>query len=81
MICRTQLRALYGRLRDLGSVALELRSSGGRQRLLMQQQALTVRGVRASLLSLAEMVGTGCEARKAAMLTRLLRASSGSETK
>ena len=68
-------------MRDLGSAALELRSAGGRQRLLMQQQALTLRGVRTSLLSLAEMVGTGCEGRKTAVLTRLLRAAHGSETK
>ena len=76
-----QYRALYGKLRDSGAAALALRDGGGRQQLLAPPPPLTAGGVRATLLQLAEVSGTGAERRKAQSLTRLLRAARGSEVK
>ena len=76
-----QYRALYGKLRDSGAAALALRDGGGRQQLLQPPPPLTAGGVRATLLQLAEVSGTGAEGRKTQSLTRLLRAARGSEVK
>ena len=79
---RAEWSRVHGRLRDSGAAALALRDAGGgRQRLLVQPAPLSAAGVRASLLSLAELTGAGAERRKSEKLAACFRAARGVEIK
>ncbi|CAK9071350.1 unnamed protein product, partial [Durusdinium trenchii] len=56
---------------------MQLRDSGGRQKLLKKPQPLTAGSVRKALLALSELSGQGVERAKTARLSALLRAAEG----
>eukprot|EP00439_Symbiodinium_sp_Y106_P066900 s1130_g10.t8 len=78
---KADMNRLYQELHDSGQVALALRERGGKQRLLRAPQPLTAGAVRRTLLSLADLQGTGVEKAKTTRLVGLLRAAEGTELK
>eukprot|EP00913_Durusdinium_trenchii_P016058 g15092.t1 len=78
---KADMNRLYHDLHEIGEVAMQLRDSGGRQKLLKKPQPLTAGSVRKALLALSELSGQGVERAKTARLSALLRAAEGSELK